>query len=979
MPRKATNDVIRLKGVRHNNLKNFDLDLPKGKLTVITGLSGSGKSSLAFDTLFAEGQRRYVETFSPYVRQFFDRMDKPQVDRIDGIPPAIALGQRNTVRTTRSTIGTMTEICDHMKNLWMHISKCHCTKCGAIITRNEPLAIWDLICESQTKEIFVTFQVSLSQKITIKETLGFIGKQGYRRILDPTTKVDSDSLPNVLQIEDSVELLSKRKLTVLSVLQDRISVTNASRSRFFEAVEQAYQFGKGRLEIHSELMGSRKFSRHFHCAVCDLEYQDPSPSLFSFNNPIGACVDCKGFGRIISIDYRLALPDSSLSISDGVVKPWQTKTGAECQRDLMRAAKREGIPIDVPFNKLSKKNKDWIIYGERGYGKPGRTWPKAWYGVAGYFRWLESKSYKMHVRVLLSRYRTYSQCPSCAGNRFKPESLQFRIDYSGKGNWITLSDFYRLPVSVSAEIVDKLISRLNLNQSDALGPVLIEVQNRLNAMVDIGLGYLTLDRPTRTLSGGETQRVNLTSCLGSKLVNMMYILDEPSVGLHPRDTERLVVLLEKLRDLGNTLVVVEHEPGVIKRADHVVDLGPGRGNGGGHIVFNGSFIDIANAKDSLTADYLVGLKKMAPSPRRKILKQTPRLGINKFTRNNLNNFSVSIPLGRFVCITGVSGSGKTTLIRDGLLPALNHKLGIGDNGNKSDDELDFLRSGDQLAKLSGWKALSAIMMVDQSSLGRTPRSNPAVYIGAFDEIRKLFAGSSAAKEGGLSSGAFSFNSAQGQCSYCRGSGFEKIEMQFLSDVFIKCPACNGLRYQRHVLEVKLAPLIGNHKAWSISDLLESTADDVITFLKCFPKERSAIKAVSKLQLLSEVGLGYLSLGQPINTLSGGESQRLKLVRSLAESQGKITVSDPTLFLFDEPTTGLHFDDIRLLSGVLHRLVDEGHSVIVVEHNLDMIRQADWIIDLGPEAGDAGGQLVAEGSPEKITKNKKSKTAKALLG
>tara|TARA_Y100000739_G_scaffold20948_1_gene16472 strand:- start:1081 stop:4005 length:2925 start_codon:yes stop_codon:yes gene_type:complete len=973
MPKKATSDFIRLRGVRHNNLKNFDLDIPKGKLTVISGLSGSGKSSLAFDTLFAEGQRRYVETFSPYVRQFFDRMDKPQVDSIEGIPPAIALGQRNSVRTTRSTIGTMTEICDYMKNLWPHITKCHCDNCGEIISRDEPLTIWDFLNKNKAGEIFVTFQVPLTKKITIEESLHFIGKQGYRRIIDPASKIDSANLPVVLKLEDAAGHFSKHKKSFVTVLQDRMRVKNETRSRFFEAVEQAYQFGKGQLQIHSAVFGAKFFSRNFQCAPCDIKYQDPSSSLFSFNNPIGACEECKGFGRIITIDYSLALPDLSLSISDGVVKPWQTKTGAECQRDLLRAAKSKGIPIDVPFKKLTKKNKDWIIYGEQD-----KSQSKAWYGVAGYFRWLESKSYKMHVRVLLSRYRAYTQCPSCEGHRFKPESLRFKLDYSGKGDWLTLSKFYKLPINIASGVINKLIDRLDLNQSDALTPVLNEIQSRLNTMVEIGLGYLTLDRPTRTLSGGETQRVNLTSCLGSKLVNMMYVLDEPSVGLHPRDTKRLVDLLEKLRDLGNTLVVVEHENEVIKRADHIVDLGPGRGERGGRIVFNGEGNKLAMAKESLTAAYLSGRKKMERSPQRKTSKQTPRLQLINFNQNNLNNFSVSIPLERFVCITGVSGSGKTTLIRDGLFPALNSKISVKDSGVKSTDEIGGEKNNRRLLKLNGWKLLDSVMMVDQSSLGRTPRSNPAVYLGAFDEIRKLFANSPEAKASELSAGAFSFNSAQGQCGYCRGTGFEKIEMQFLSDVFIKCPKCNGLRYQEHVLKVKLAPLIGKHPAWTIADLLAATADDVIIFLKSFPDNKSAAKAIAKLQLLSDVGLGYLRLGQPLNTMSGGESQRLKLVRSLAEAQGKRELAGSTMFLFDEPTTGLHFDDIRLLNGVLHRLVDEGHSVIVVEHNLDMIRQSDWIIDLGPEAGDEGGQLVAEGPLEKIVKNKRSNTAKALL-
>ena len=472
MPRKATSDVIRLRGVRHNNLKNLDLDLPKGRLIVFTGLSGSGKSSLAFDTLFAEGQRRYVETFSPYVRQFFDRMDKPQVDRIDGIPPAIALGQRNTVRTTRSTIGTMTEICDHMKHLWTHLAQCHCDRCGAIVARDEPLAIWEAVSASQADEVLVTFDVPLAEKISLEESLQFIGKQGYQRILDPTVKPRRGILPEVLRVDEAAKRLAKRKLKVVSVVQDRVRLAKRSRARFLEAIEQAYQFGKGHLAVHSGALGSQRFSRQFHCAACDVEYRDPSPSLFSFNNPIGACPDCRGFGRIISIDYRLALPDMSLSIADGVVKPWQTKTGAECQRDMMRAAKRDGIQTDVPFRDLSKEIQNWVIHGEPDYGKPGRSWPNAWYGVAGYFRWLESKAYKMHVRVLLSRYRAYTECPACRGHRFKPESLRFRLDYTGSGDRLKLSEFYRLPIRDAAGVVNELAGRLNLNQSDALSPVL---------------------------------------------------------------------------------------------------------------------------------------------------------------------------------------------------------------------------------------------------------------------------------------------------------------------------------------------------------------------------------------------------------------------------------------------------------------------------------------------------------------------------
>ena len=964
MHRNSTNGAIRLRGVRHNNLKNLDLDLPKGNLIVFTGLSGSGKSSLAFDTLFAEGQRRYIETFSPYVRQFFDRMDKPQVDRIDGIPPAIALGQRNTVRTTRSTIGTMTELCDHMKHLWTHLAQCHCDRCGELVTRDEPLAIWKTHFVRQAGEVLITFDVPLSDKISITESLQLIGKQGYRRIVNPTAKTKRSNLPELLRVEEASKRLVKRKLKTLTVVQDRIHLTKGGRARFLEAAGQAYQFGKGHLAVHTSALGRQEFSQHFHCAACDVEYRDPAPSLFSFNNPVGACSDCKGFGRVISIDYRLAMPNLTKSIAGGVVKPWQTGHGVECQHDMMSAAKRYGIPTNVPFKKLPKKARDWVILGAPDYGQPGRTWPDAWYGVAGYFQWLESKAYKMHIRVLLSRYRAYTACPACEGQRFKPDSLRFKLDHTGNGDWLTLSDFYQLPIRDAATVIDELTDRLGINQSDALAPVLAEVRGRLDAMVRIGLGYLTLDRPTRTLSGGETQRVNLTACLGSQLVNMLYVLDEPSVGLHPRDTGRLVDLLENLRDLGNTLVVVEHETGIIRRADHIVDLGPERGERGGRIVYSGAGPDLAKCHASLTAAYLSGRRQLDSPPARAVTARTPRLRFAGFSRNNLTDFAVDIPLGRLVCVSGVSGSGKTTLIRDGLLPALLGKLG----GTPIDNHL---------TKLTGWRSLESVMMVDQSSLGRTPRSNPAVYIGAFDDIRKLFATSPEASALDLPAGAFSFNSPQGQCGYCRGTGFEKVEMQFLSDVFIKCPECNGSRYRNHVLEAKLTPPLGAHLAWNIADLLNATAEEVILFLDGHPDSRPAVRARAKLQLLSDVGLGYLRLGQPVNTLSGGESQRLKLVRSLAEAQGKRTATGPTLYLFDEPTTGLHFDDVRLLSKVLHRLVDEGHSVIVVEHNLDLIRQADWVIDLGPDAGDEGGQLVAEGPPHSLAKNNENHTAKAL--
>jgi excinuclease ABC subunit A len=1129
MLKSSARPVIRLRGVRHNNLKNFDLDVPLNQLVVITGLSGSGKSSLAFDTLFAEGQRRYIETFSPYARQFFDRMDKPQVDSIEGIPPAIAIEQRNAVRTTRSTVGTMTEICDYMKMLWPHVAQLHCRQCGRPVRKDSPQEIWQALQHGREEaggksedrnpkcEVLITFDLPLSEKLTLEESLALVAKQGYQRLL-----LDGQ----ILQLEDipSRNTQHATRITSLTVIQDRLRLTDSNRSRFVEACEQAYHFGKGKLGIHQfpspqqsaprsthhAPRAPQRFSNRRHCAECDLEYRDPSPALFSFNHPVGACPTCRGFGRVINIDYDLALPDRSRTLAQGVVRPWQTGLGAECQDDLLRSCRKFRVPTDVPFNQLPKKWQDFVIEGEPGYGKDeAHKWPRAWYGVKGYFRWLESKAYKMHVRVLLSRYRTYTPCPDCRGKRFQPEALLYRCDggspkaearrpkegrnpnpegrtgpefapFNLNGS-LTLADFYQLPIRDALPFIETLADRHRLRPNDPLGLVLNEVRSRLGYLDQVGLGYLTLDRPTRSLSGGETERVSLTTCLGTRLVNTLFVLDEPSVGLHPRDTERLVRLLEQLRNAGNTVVVVEHEASVIRAADQIIDLGPGHGATGGAVVFQGTYPQILKSKASLTGQYLSGRQQIeipqrravaarqashpsrpsqhrlsvpaplvlndAPFPMQDRRAACPILRLTHATRHNLNDLSVEIPLGRFVCVTGVSGSGKTTLVREVLLPALVDSLKSESPSVKASDRLTPEGNGEAegresalrappSALLHGSEHLSRVVLVDQSILGKTPRSNPAVYIGAFDDIRAVFAQSDLAKQRGLNASAFSFNSSQGQCERCRGAGFEKIEMQFLSDVFIRCPDCNGRRYRPHILEVKISPkpkvqspkpedstretaLRGQEshvaasrftlhasrftlhasRPLSIADLLESTVEEAIAFLSGFSESRPAERAVESLKLLEEVGLGYLRLGQPINTLSGGESQRLKLVRHLAEaivgadtrsSEAKSEVRSPksegsqklltparTLFLFDEPTTGLHFDDVRVLLKVFQRLVDAGHSVLVIEHNLEVIKSADWIIDLGPEAGDQGGQMVAAGTPEEIAVCPESHTGRAL--
>lgn len=1069
--------VIRLRGVRHNNLKNFDLDLPLHRLIVITGLSGSGKSSLAFDTLYAEGQRRYIETFSPYARQFFDRMDKPQVDSIEGIPPAIAIEQRNAVRSTRSTVGTMTEICDHMKVLWPHLAQLHCRGCGQPVRKDSPQHVWNRLVgrassraastptngssgASPHREILITFDVPLSDKLPLAEQLALISKQGYQRLLVKNELVRVD--------EASAHSAFRTAHSALTVIQDRVKLAPAARARFVEACEQAYHFGKGKLAIHeldstvphSALRTPHLFSNRLHCAACDLEYPEPSPALFSFNHPLGACPTCKGFGRTITIDYELAVPDRSLTLAQGAVKPWRTGMSAECQTDLKKFCKASHVPMDMPFNQLSAEHQRWIIEGDKDYGiDEDHQWPRAWYGIKGYFRWLESKSYKMHVRVLLSRYRAYTKCSDCHGARLKPDALLYLLKMEDRGSKIeknartetpssrlTLPDFYALPVRDALATIETLAKQRNLavkrQNQDPISHALNEVRARLAYLDEVGLGYLTLDRPTRTLSGGETERVNLTTCLGTRLVNTLFVLDEPSVGLHPRDTDRLVRILEKLRDTGNTVVVVEHEASVMRAANQIVDIGPGHGATGGEVVFQGTLSELLQSTRSLTGQYLSGRKQIEIPQRRPVaavvsrLKSIPgssqgpltsaaTLRLENATRHNLNSVSVEIPLGRLVAITGVSGSGKSTLVRDLLLPALQAKLqNLNATVAKASDRLDADQESNSdesdtsilhplSSMLTGYESLSQVVLVDQSALGKTPRSNPAVYIGAFDDIREVFAQSEVAKQRGLNASAFSFNSGVGQCEKCRGAGFEKIEMQFLSDIFIRCPECNGRRYRQHILEVKVEsrrPKVEGQTTrakpsaldlrpatlqWSIGDMLEATVDEAIDFLAGFLDSKPAQRAGESLKLLQEVGLGYLRLGQPINTLSGGESQRLKLVRHLAEAaqspvaadvrsfksvssehQSRPT-SDATLFLFDEPTTGLHFDDVRVLLQVFQRLVDSGHSVLVIEHNLDVIKCADWVIDLGPEAGDRGGKVVAAGTPEQIAKTRASFTGHHL--
>jgi excinuclease ABC subunit A len=960
-------DCIEIRGARQNNLKGIDVDLPLGKLTVVTGPSGSGKSSLAFETIYAEGQRRYVETFSPYMRQFLDRMDKPLVDDIRGIPPAIAIEQSNPVKTSRSTVGTMTEINDYLKLFWPRVARAFCPNCGREIRPETAQSIAEQILrDCAGKNILITFWVAVPAKTAPRAFFDFLQQQGYLRVWLDDEIVRTDADPKIKRLGARVQ-----------VIQDRIAISEENRVRLVEAIETALRFGKGQVNVIPVEAGvspaeptsaadmastiAMPFSTGWHCAYCDVDIRPPTPGLFSFNNPLGACPECRGFGRTISIDLNKAIPDPSLSIKQGVVRVFRGAEFGESQKDLLRACARQEIDVNVPFEELPKADQAFVIEGEkRDIEYTDEDYENdRWYGVRGFFRWLESKTYKMHMRVLLSRYRAYIRCPKCNGGRYQPDALNYKIvaaAYHRRDGarraplQFTLPEFQSLSISDARDF----LRALEISPHDSTARMLRdEICARLNYLCEVGVGYLTLDRSTRTLSGGEVQRVNLTTCLGASLVNTLFVMDEPSIGLHPRDVGQLVRVMHNLRDKGNTLLVVEHEEQIIRAADNLIDLGPGRGERGGELLWNGSLDDFL-ARDhvlSLTRDYLTGCKSIpVPKSRRKWPSSIRIVGARQ---HNLKKIDVDLPLGVFTCVTGVSGSGKSTLIHDVLYRNL-----LRAKGQSPDQEPGACKS------VIGAHRVRDVVMVDQSPLARTPRSTPILYLGLFDRVRELFAAQPEAMTQGLAAGAFSFNSGNGRCERCSGTGYEKIEMQFLSDLFVRCAECEGKRFQPHVLKVQL-------QGKSIHEVLKLTVGEAIQFFVRIGDERGT-QISSGLKVLEEVGLGYLRLGQPLNTLSGGESQRLKLVRHLSDAS-----ETGNLFIFDEPTTGLHFDDVAMLLRLFQRLVDRGHSIVVIEHNLEVIKCADWIVDLGPEAGDAGGEVVATGTPEQIAKTENSHTGQFL--
>ena len=978
-------ECIRLRGVRQNNLKGVDLDLPLGKYVVVTGLSGAGKSSLVFDTLHAEGQRRYVETFSAYTRQFLDLLDKPKVDSIENIRPSIAIEQTNTVKTSRSTVGTMTELTDFFKVWFSHVATCFDPATGKPVEDDTPQTIWAKShATAPDAAVIVAFKITKPEKLTWSEILQNLKNQSYVRVLTPT-------LDGGLAVARIDELLANPEAlaaqlaptAALYVAQDRVTLNQETRARFLEAAEQALHFGLGQLHLFTAdtLAPLGHYSRGLHSPETGRTFRAASPALFSFNSPLGACPHCKGFGRIIEIDYRLAIPDATLSIDDGAIKCWEGEVYGASKDDLKNIAKRKKIPTNVAFGALTPEQRDFVINGEPGYGENDLDWPRAWYGVKGFFRWLEKSTYKMHVRVFLSRYRSYNLCPTCQGTRLQPESLCWR--WQGK----TLPELYQTPAS---ELLARLREAPNAKLEAPSGAHSAEIaydsiRTRLSYLQQVGLGYLTLDRSSKTLSGGEVQRVNLTSCLGTSLVDTLFVLDEPSVGLHPRDIERLIAIIRTLTDAGNTVVVVEHDEAMIRAADHLIEVGPEPGTRGGHIVFQGELPAMLKDTASITGRYLSGRETIAaPATRRTVTPighspsglghcaldighsssspsaSAPWLTFSDASKHNLRNVTLRLPLHRLVALSGVSGSGKSTLLDNVIHQGLLSK------------RLQLTEDPAVIAAITGDELFDEIVLVDQSPLSRTPRSNPALYTEAWELIRDLYAKEPAAKEAGFNSSSFSFNSGEGRCDHCQGLGYERVEMQFLSDVFVPCPICDSRRFKPEVLAIQW-------NGRSVSELLATSVTDALPLFEAHAPIRS------RLASLESVGLGYLTLGQPLNTLSGGESQRLKLVKYLSGFAGEIPeaksqkIKSPNpnnqpapsskikgaLLLLDEPTTGLHRHDVKRLISVLQALVDRGHSVVVIEHNVDVLKSADWLIEVGPEAGTDGGQIIAEGPPDQL--------------
>jgi len=910
---------IVLKGIRVNNLKNIDVEIPRNKMTVITGVSGSGKSSLAFDTIYAEGQRRYVESLSSYARQFLERMDKPDVDFMQGISPAMAIQQKNTTTNPRSTVGTSTEIYDYLRLLYARVGKTISPISGLEVKKDSPSSVvQDVLHRAEMgSRFYVLFPLPNHEGQALEDECRLLLEKGFFRMLGPNEEVldlSPDSIPTHINRKD------------WSVLVDRLSVsdTDEFKTRLSDSVETAFREGKGRCIIRFREGETWNFSDRFERD--GMEFTEPSPQMFSFNNPFGACPTCEGFGRVAGIDEDLVIPDPSLSIREGVIVPYNSPKFNAHLKDLIKVAARYMLPIDTPYKDLSREMRYLIWHGKEEYK-----------GVNGFFEEIRSEFYKVHMRIMYARYRGYSPCPDCDGYRIRKDALNVKLD------GFHIGQISEMTIGHAHEHFNKI--ELTEYEQNVAQRILIEIRKRLNYLNEVGLDYLTLDRLTNTLSGGEAQRINLANALGSSLIGSLYVLDEPTIGLHPRDNDRLIAILESLRDIGNTVIIVEHDPEMMKAADHIIDIGPFAGNYGGEIVYQGSYDDILKA-DSLTGKYLSG-RKSIPIPAKRRKGNGKSITIEGAYEHNLKGVNVSFPLQKLVVVTGVSGSGKSTLVHDTLHSGIVKELG------------GVVEKSGKCKRITGIHHIESVEMVDQSPIGRSSRSNPATYTKAFDDIRELFSDTRQAKINGYTAGHFSFNVPGGRCEACQGEGVQHIEMQFLADIILPCETCNGKRYRKDVLQVK-------YRGKNIYDVLEMSVADALDF---FVDETSI---VNKLKVLDDVGLGYLKLGQSGTTLSGGEAQRVKLARFLAKSP-----SNHTLYFFDEPSTGLHFEDVSRLLDCFNRLVQQGHSVIIIEHNMDIIKSADWIIDVGPEGGFGGGNIVAEGTPEEIVNIQESYTGKYL--
>jgi excinuclease ABC subunit A len=964
-------EAIVVRGARVHNLKNINCTIPHNKITVVTGLSGSGKSSLAFDTLYAEGQRRYVESLSAYARQFLERMEKPDVDEIAGIAPPVAIRQKNTTRNPRSTVATATEIYDYLRLLFARIGITECCRCGQVVKKEHVDEIADRVMALEPgRRFYVLFQVSpgaptpgisesgarelpspkargssarrkrpaVAEAVTLttpppvaiptppgdelKPRLFSLRQRGFNRLYQQGRVFEFSTPESLLDVDFARPVY---------ILVDRLAAAPEIRQRLIDSVELCYrETGEAVLEFLSPDLITRPerwvFNERFECKRCRIVYQDPEPSLFSFNNPYGACPRCQGFGNTIDFDLDLVIPDKNKTLAEGAVEPWTKPRYRMPYNEMRRTARARGIPLDVPYYKLTSEQRRWLVEGDNGF-----------MGIRGFFEYLERKKYKLHVRVFLSRYRGYTLCPECQGGRLRREALHVRI------NQKNITHVCRMSIQDAYHFFNEL--RLSPQQQTIADKVLEEIRSRLKYLYRVGLEYLTLDRLASTLSGGESQRIQLATALGSNLVGALYVLDEPSIGLHPRDTGRLIEILKTLRDLGNTVLVVEHDLEMIREADKLLDLGPGAGEHGGRIIYEGNLEGLRADPHSLTGRYLSGeLQIPVPAERRKPGKAWLR--IRGARQHNLKSLDVEIPLGLMVCVSGVSGSGKSTLVHDVLYNALISRRG-----------LPAPRA--ELERIEGDQQLRDIVLVDQSPLGRTPRSNPITYIKAFDVIRDAFASTPEARKRGYTPGYFSFNIPGGRCETCQGDGTVTMEMQFLADVELVCEECRGRRFKPSILEIQ-------YKGKNIHDVLQMTVKEALAFFSNIPK------LTGKIRVLEEVGLGYLRLGQSATTLSGGEAQRVRLAAHLAHQ-----ASENALFIFDEPTTGLHFDDISKLLAAFRRLIEAGATVLIIEHNMEVLKTADWIIDLGPEGGDSGGYVVAAGPPESLLKNSLSFTGKFL--